>query len=303
MFIERSLEFLKNKHVQIKWLLILAGLLILFVPTYQDLYQIFWSKDEQGHGPLVLIIVLFLFWQKRALFLEADTTKANPVLGAGLLVLSLLIYLFAKWQYILVAEVSIQILIVISVILLTVGYPVLKRFWFPILFMIFIVPLPSSIVDAITLPMKIAVSNVAESILYYFDYPIARNGVILQIGYYKLLVADACAGLHTVFSLEAMGLLYLHLVKRDSFVRNVSLAILIIPISFIANTIRVIALVLITYYYGDEVGQGFLHEFAGFVLYGTALTFIIFVDILVQKLEVRFAKNKVSANAEVEIKS
>ena len=105
-------------------------------------------------------------------------------------------------------------------------------------------------------------------------------------------MADACAGLHTVFALEAMGLLYLHMVKRDSFIRNVSLAILIIPISFAANTIRVMVLVLVTYYYGDEVGQGFLHDFAGFVLYGTALFFIIFVDIMIQKLEVRFSKKK-----------
>lgn len=144
------------------------------------------------------------------------------------------------------------------------------------------------------MPMKIAVSNVVEMVLYYFDYPIARDGVILQIGYYKLLVADACAGLHTVFSLEAMGLLYLHLVKRGSFIRNVSLATLIIPISFVANVIRVIALVLITYYYGDEVGQGFLHEFAGFVLYGTALIFIISTDILLQKLELKIAQKKAS---------
>ncbi|MEA1989394.1 MAG: exosortase B [Pseudomonadota bacterium] len=290
-------NIIRDNKAVFTWLPILLALAILFTPSYIDLYNIFWSKDEQGHGPLVLIIVLFLFWQKKHLFIEADYSKSNPLIGGILLFLGLLIYIIAKWQYLLVFEISVQILIVIAVILLTVGYPVLKKLWFPILFMIFIVPLPGSVVDAITLPMKIAVSNVAEHILYYFDYPIARNGVILQIGYYKLLVADACAGLHTVFSLEAMGLLYLHLVKRDSFIRNVSLAILIIPISFAANTIRVIILVLITYYYGDEVGQGFLHEFAGFVLYATALMFIIFVDVMLQKVEKIYLNRKAKKQA------
>jgi exosortase B len=286
-----GLEVNKNKQLLI-WLPLIAGLISLFTPTYIELYNIFWSKDEQAHGPLVLMIALFLFWQKKDFLLQSDESKDTSVIGWSLLFASLSIYILAKWQYILVAEVAIQIPIVIALILITSGYSVLRRLWFPLFFLLFIVPLPGSVVDAITLPMKIAVSNVVEAVLYYFDYPIARDGVILQIGYYKLLVADACAGLHTVFSLEAMGLLYLHLVKRGSFIRNVSLAILIIPISFVANVIRVIALVLITYYYGDEVGQGFLHEFAGFVLYGTALIFIISIDIFLQKIELKIARKK-----------
>jgi exosortase/archaeosortase family protein len=91
-------------------------------------------------------------------------------------------------------------------------------------------------------------------------------------------VADACAGLHTLFSLEAMGLLYLNVVRHSSLLRNIALAILIVPISFIANVIRVIVLALITYHFGDEAGQGFLHGFAGMVLFMTALMFIIATD-------------------------
>jgi len=61
-------------------------------------------------------------------------------------------------------------------------------------------------------------------------------------------------------------------------VRNIALAILIVPISFTANVIRVMVLALITYYFGDEAGQGFLHGFAGMVLFMTALMFIIVTD-------------------------
>jgi exosortase len=123
----------------------------------------------------------------------------------------------------------------------------------------------------------------ADTILFAAGYPIARTGVVLQIGQYQLLVADACAGLHTLFTLEAMGLLYLNLVRHDSWFRNIALAILIVPISFAANVIRVMALTLITYYYGDEVGQGFLHGFAGMVLFISALLLIIGVDSLLQQ--------------------
>jgi exosortase len=133
--------------------------------------------------------------------------------------------------------------------------------------------------------MKMAVSYVAEVILFFVGYPIGRNGVILQIGQYMLLVADACAGLHTLLTLEALGLLYLNLVRRDSAFRNISLAILIIPISFTANVIRVMTLSLITYHFGDAAGQGFLHGFAGMVLFLSALLLIIGFDTILQTFE------------------
>ena len=93
------------------------------------------------------------------------------------------------------------------------------------------------------------------------------------------------AGLHTLLTLEALGLLYLNLVRRDSLFRNVALAILIVPISFAANVIRVMALSLITYHFGDEAGQGFLHGFAGMVLFLSALMLIIGFDTMLQGFE------------------
>jgi exosortase/archaeosortase family protein len=106
--------------------------------------------------------------------------------------------------------------------------------------------------------------------------------VILQIGQYQLLVADACAGLQTLLTLEALGLFYLNLMRHPSAFRNIGLALFIIPISFSANVIRVIVLTLITYYYGDAAGQGFLHGFAGMVLFVTALVLILSIDSALQ---------------------
>jgi exosortase B len=279
---------LRSLPHQWQWAPIALGILILFIPTYMDLASSIWATDEQGHGPIILMISLFLFWQKREVFFCEESQKPRVILGSFLLVFALLIYMIGRSQDILIFEVGSQVLILISIVLLVLGSAALKKLWFPLFFLIFMLPLPGALVDALTLPMKIAVSNVAEMLLYNLDYPIARSGVILQIGYYKLLVADACAGLHTVFTLEAMGLLYLHLIKRDSFARNASLALLILPISFFANTVRVMILVLVTYHYGDEIGQGFIHDFAGLVLFGVALVLIIFVDTMIHWFEKKY---------------
>ena len=132
--------------------------------------------------------------------------------------------------------------------------------------------------DAATGPLKQHVSEIAEQVLYFFDYPVARSGVTLTVGPYQLLVADACSGLHSMFSLSAMGLLYLYLMQHGSWMRNGILIASILPIAFFANIIRVMILVLVTYHLGDEAGQGFLHGFAGILLFIVALLILFALD-------------------------
>lgn len=197
-------------------------------------------------------------------------------------VFGLLLYVAGVSQQILAFEIGSFVVVTMSLVCFKFGTASLRAVWFPFFFMFFMIPLPSAIVSALTLPMKIAVSYVTEHLLFWAGYPIARSGVILQIGQYQLLVADACAGLQTLLTLEALGLFYLNLVRHTSPFRNIVLATLIIPISFTANVIRVVTLTLITYYFGDAAGQGFLHGFAGMVLFISALILIISLDTLLQ---------------------
>ena len=264
------------------WLPIIAGLLALYVPSLVDLFRTIWSTDEQKHGPIVLAVACWLAYRKWPQMWSLSEGKPTSAAGWPIVIFGLLLYIVGRSQDILLFEIGSAIWLLAAILLITRGIAALKAQWFALFFMLFMIPLPSPVVDAVTMPMKMAVSQVAEQVLYGAGYPIARSGVILQIGQYKLLVADACAGLHTLFTLEAMGLLYLNLVRHESLLRNVTLAILIVPISFAANVIRVMALTLITYHFGDAVGQGFLHGFAGILLFLTALLLIIGVDSVLQ---------------------
>lgn len=252
------------------------GLAALYGPTIADLAVSVWSTDEQGHGPIVLGLAVWLLIRNWNTMLQRATRPSMA--GWPVLVLGLFCYLLGRSQQILLMEVGSAIPVMVGLGMLLFGAAAVRVQWFAFFFMAFMVPLPGVVVETLTMPMKMMVSYAAEQVLYWFGYPISRSGVILQIGQYQLLVADACAGLHTLFTLEALGLLYLNIVRRDSFARNLFLAILIVPISFTANSIRVITLALITYYFGDEAGQGFLHGFAGMVLFLTALGFIVTID-------------------------
>jgi exosortase B len=167
-----------------------------------------------------------------------------------------------------------------ALLLLFLGRGALRLVWFPLFFLVFMTPFPEALVAAVTGPLKSAVSVVAAELLYKVGYPVSRVGVILNVGQYQLLVADACAGLNSMFTLEALGLLYMNMMKYTSVTRNVVLSILVIPIAFIANVVRVMILVLVTYHFGDAAGQGFVHSFAGMVLFLVGLLLVLATDFL-----------------------
>jgi exosortase B len=233
----------------------------------------------------VLGISVWLLYRNWTAMEDAARGQQASNWGWPIFIFGLFLYSIGRSQDILLFEIGSAIWLLVGLLLLQRGTAALKAQWFALFFMLFMVPLPGAVVDTVTMPMKMAVSYVAEHVLYWAGYPIGRNGVILQIGQYMLLVADACAGLHTLLTLEALGLLYLNIVRRDSFFRNVGLAVLIVPISFTANVIRVMTLSLITYHFGDAAGQGFLHGFAGMVLFLSALLLILSFDTMLHAFE------------------
>ncbi|WP_342617507.1 exosortase B [Rhodoferax sp. GW822-FHT02A01] len=264
---------------------VVVGLVVMYGPTLYDLLSGPWSQDEQMHGPIVLAISVWLMQRNWSTMVQASENGSPSAWGWPVLAIALLLYALGRSQGIGFFEVGSFIWMLMALLLLMRNGTALKKQWFALFFMLFMIPLPSSIVDLVTMPMKMAVSYVAEHVLYWAGYPIARTGVVLQVGQYMLMVADACAGLHTLLTLEALGLLYLNVVRRDSTFRNIGLALLIVPISFTANVIRVMALTLITYHFGDAAGQGFLHGFAGMVLFMSALLLIIGFDTALQAFE------------------
>jgi exosortase B len=265
----------------LEWLPVAAGLLVLYVPTFYDLATTLWQLDEYAHGPIILAVIAWLIWDRRqALF--AAPARTAPLPGFTLLLFGLLIYAVGRSQEITMFELGSLAPVLAGVLLATRGWPGLRAFWFAILFIAFVVPLPGFLVDALTAPLKQNVSAVAEQLLYVAGYPIARNGVMLTIGQYQLLVADACSGLNSMFSLSALGLLYLYLTRYQSWLHNGLVLASILPIAFCANIVRVMILVLVTYHFGDAAGQGFVHGFSGMLLFIIALLGLFAFDALLR---------------------
>ena len=274
------------------WLLAI-GVLLLVLPTMSGVATESWSTEQGAHGPIVLATALWLFWRRwnevRALARPGDTRIAAI---AFLTVAPL--YVITRIINIIEVEGFLMYALLLITAYWLIGFAPLRAMWFPVIYVLFIFPPPDSVVTMITQPLKIGISQAAIDLLYVLGYPIAGSGVTIMIGQYQLLIAAACAGLNSLISLSAIGLFYIYIRHNANWRYALLLMLAIVPVAIMANFIRVLALILITHYLGDEAAQGFLHNFSGITMFLFSVLGIFGVDALASPLRRRLARKAVS---------
>lgn len=268
------------------WAPLLAGLAALYLPTFYRFGTTLWQAEDGAHAPIVIGLSAWLLWKHAP---RVPTGEGGGAAAWALLGFGLLCYLFGRSQFVAMFEIGSIVPVMTASIALAFGWGAVTSLRFPLLFPFFAIPLPGPLVDQLTGPLKILVSYISETTLAAFGLPVARQGVILQVGQYQLLVADACSGLSSIFSLTALGLFYLYLIKPKHAWRRWALLASVLPIAIIANAVRVMVLMVITYFMGDEAGQGFLHGFAGMTLFLVALLLLLAADSLFNAIDRRTA--------------
>ena len=264
------------------WIL-LIGAAALSIPTLLAVARFSWSTEQGGHGPIVLATGLWLLARNRAESVKL-IRPGDRRLYAPLFLLGLLAYLAGRITGILEVEGFAMYGVLLVAAYALTGSAAMRANWFPLFYLGFVFPPPDSWVWAVTQPIKIAISEAAVWLLHAIGYPIASSGVSIQIAQYDLLIAAACAGLNSIISLSAICLFYIYVRHNANFRYAALLLLTIIPVAVFANFVRVIVLILITYHMGDAAAQGFLHDFAGLVMFSVALLTIFGIDMLMSPL-------------------
>lgn len=258
------------------WPLLLGGG-VLAVPTLVSLGRQVWSTEAGAHGPIVLATGVWLFWQRTNDF-ERHGTRGADWLAAIAVFAALGLYVFGRAYDFISLETAGLYGVFLSSLYSYFGLRALLRNWFPLLYLGFLVPPPGWVIDQATAPLKEFVSFAATRILEMLGVPIIREGVTMFVAQYQLLVEDACSGMNSIVGLASISLFYIYLLRNASWRYSAALVMMVIPIAIIANIIRIIILVLLTYFFGDGVAQGFLHTAAGVMLFATALAMVMGVD-------------------------
>lgn len=268
-------------------LVLLVGLALLIVPTMVFVVREGWSDEEGAHGPIVLATGLWLLWQR---WLAARPVVAPSSLPLTIALLAVFIpaTIFARVTQIVELEGYFMYVCVLTALYSAVGAEAMRRMWFPLFYLLFLFPPPDTVVAAVTVPIKMWLSAAAIDFLQLFGYPIAGEGVRIYIGQYELLVAAACSGINSIISLSAISLFYIYMRHQADWRYALLLVLLIVPIAIVANFFRVIILILLTYHSGEAAAQGFLHNFAGIVMFAIALLTIFALDELLKPVFNRF---------------
>lgn len=262
---------------------LLLGLLALAIPTLASLGETVWSTEAGAHGPIILFTAAWLLWR------EADSFRKLGKPGAAWLVWlvllpSLAMYAFSRaFDFISLEVLGVYGAFVAALYSLYGLRPLLKN-WFPMFYLGFCIPPPGWLIDELTAPLKQFISFVSTQLASLVGIPIMQEGVTLYVAQYQLLVEDACSGMNSLVGLTAISLFYIYLLRGSSVRYSILLTLFVIPIAIVGNIIRILILILLTYFFGDEVAQGFLHMAAGITLFAIDLLLVFALDSLLIKL-------------------
>ena len=265
---------------------LIVGFCALAIPAMGVMAKQSWSYEDGAHGPLVLFTAAWLLWR------QLPDIRKNAVPGQSWLIAlvmaaAIALYVIGQAFDFVTLDAAGLYGVGLAIFYAKFGARAVFRNWFIFLYLLFAVPPPSIWVDALTSPLKQMVSTAATALLQPFGIPVVHQGVVIYVAQYQLLVEDACSGLNSIIGLLAISLFYIYLARGTSWRYAVLLAVLAVPVAIIANIFRIIILILLTYYAGDGVAQGFLHFAAGIFIFVTALLLIFLLDALIHPILAR----------------
>lgn len=266
----------------IKLATITAVLVLLYAPVMRMLVFDWFHLDDFSHGALIPLISLYFVYERRKQIIAL--TPSGTRVGMAWLVLGLLLLLFGRlaveW---FTMEVSLLIVIA-GIVLYLLGTEMFKTVFFPLAFLIFMIPLPSLILQKITFPMQLFASRVATASIDMFGIPVLREGNIIRLANTYLEVAEACSGIRSLISLLALSVVFAYFTQRQMWKRGL-LVLSTFPIAIIANAVRVSVTAILTQYYGPSAAEGFFHGFSGWVLFVVTFLFLFGVGSVLTRIK------------------
>jgi exosortase A len=268
-------------RLSIKLGIIACCLVLLYFSVLQGLVSDWLHLPDFSHGFLIPIVSFYFVYERRkelSAFNRSSNWIGLPLLlfGIGLLLLGNLATEYFTMRF--------SILVVLGgIILFLLGKEFFKTLLFPVVFLIFMIPIPSVLMDRITFPMQLFASKVAAKSLYLVGIPALREGNIILLANTSLEVAEACSGIRSLISLLALSVVFAYFSQKTTL-KRVLVILSTFPIAIIANAARVTGTGILAHHYGDKVAQGFFHGFSGWILFVVAFVCLFVVGSLLSRV-------------------
>jgi exosortase len=232
------------------------------------------SSPDASYGIVLAAVALLVTWRRRDAFVQAIDPAAAAAAGAAVMMAGLAIYLAGQLGADLFLTRISFVVVIAGAVWFLAGRRALRTIAAPLVFVALAVPLPSLVASAVTLPLQLTASRVAEASLTATGVAVFRDGNVLELPSTALEVAEACSGLRSIISLAATSVLLAWM--DPSLPRRIAIVALSLPVAVVMNGLRIAATGLACEAWGPKAASGSWHSFSGWV------TFVASVFVLVQ---------------------
>ncbi len=255
--------------------MVTAALLYLYYPFLFPLLEAWDTNDNYSHGYFIPLVSLYMIYsQRKALAYTSITSGYSGILfliaGLALLIVSKIgsEFFLQRVSFIVTS---------LGLVLFLCGRGYLKQLALPLLYLIFMIPLPAIIWNKIAFPMQLFGSYLTEMVIYSIGIPIYREGNVLHLAETTLEVVAACSGLRSLMTMFALSGVFAYF-SSLSVPRRWVLFFFAAPIAIFANIVRLTTTAVLASRYGSETAHGFLHGFSGVLIFVLGLVLLIIVN-------------------------
>ncbi|MCP4641576.1 MAG: EpsI family protein [bacterium] len=265
------------RPVELVLLAILAvELVLLYWRAGHELYVNWTLVDSYySHGFLVPFVSAFFIWRERSAILAAPRCSSASgfawIAGASVMLLLGDFLGFRVFGHLSIVPMLTGISLILQ------GKARTFRMWFPIAFLLFMIPIPPSLTQSIALRLKLVAAECSVRLARMVTIPMVRQGSYVHFGDDYLLIGDVCGGLRSLIALLALGALMAYISQTRSWARWLVL-FLSGPIAVVSNVFRIFLLCVVGYFYGSEVAGGTVHDVSGYLIFAVAIALFISLE-------------------------
>ena len=269
----------------LKSIILVIAFFFFYYEILVDLVADWYNDDNYSHGFIVPFVSAYLIWERKS---ELKSLAVKPSLaGLFLLLFGIIVCLSGHIgaEYFLMRS---SILFVLSgLVLFLLGKSYLKLLAFPIGFLIFMIPLPAIVFNAIAFPLQLFAAKVSTNVILILGIPVFRDGNIIHLAQTTLEVAEACSGIRSLITILTLATIYAYFMEIIRW-KQALIVFSAIPIAIITNSLRVTVTAFLAHHYGSEAADGFYHTFEGWFMFVVASVILIIFGSLLSKV---FRKN------------
>lgn len=254
-----------------------ACLFWAFRDGLSQMWEVWFTREEYSHGVMIPLIALWLVWQKKGE--AADASQAGSWIGVLMVAAAVLVNLLGQLASVFTLQQYAFVLAIYGLVAAFVGWRVLRVLWAPALILLLMVPLPDFLLNNLSAELQLVSSQIGVWFIRLFGISVFVEGNVIDLGGYKLQVAEACDGLRYLFPLMTLGFIMAYMF-RVSMWKRVVLFLSTIPVTILMNSFRVGTIGVMVEHWGVKMAEGFLHDFQGWAVFMTSAA-VLLIEMMV----------------------